>query len=136
MRDHGLSPALAALAAGAKREQVPPFAVEIAKPDLRPWREGNALPGVWTFSAAASGPHIAVAAVVHGNEIAGAAVLFMFGISFVALGYLGTQLPTPAYTIISQVCTLLYFSFFLLMPWWSAAGRFKPVPTRLTFTPH
>ena len=75
MRDDGLSPALAALAAGAKREQVPPFAVEVAKPDLRPWREGNALPGVWTFSAAASGPHIAVAAVVHGNEIAGAAVL-------------------------------------------------------------
>lgn len=63
-------------------------------------------------------------------------VYAVFGISFVALGYLGTQLPTPAYTIISQVCTLLYFSFFLLMPWWSAAGRFKPVPTRLTFTPH
>jgi ubiquinol-cytochrome c reductase cytochrome b subunit len=45
-------------------------------------------------------------------------------------------LPTPAYTLISQVCTLLYFSFFLLMPWWSTAGRFKPVPTRVTFHPH
>jgi predicted deacylase len=71
----GLSPALAALAAGAKRDAVPPFEVNIAKPDLRPWREGNALPGVWSFAAAASGPHIAVAALVHGNEIAGAAVL-------------------------------------------------------------
>jgi ubiquinol-cytochrome c reductase cytochrome b subunit len=60
----------------------------------------------------------------------------LFGLAFVALGYLGTQLPTPAYTMISQVCTLLYFSFFLLMPWWSAAGRFKPVPTRVTFHPH
>ncbi len=71
----GLSPALAALAAGAKREAVPPFEVNVAKPDLRPWREGNALPGVWSFAAAASGPHIAVVALTHGNEIAGAAVL-------------------------------------------------------------
>ncbi len=71
----GLSPALAALAAGAKRDAVPPFEVNVAKPDLRPWREGNALPGVWSFAAAASGPHIAVVALMHGNEIAGAAVL-------------------------------------------------------------
>ncbi|MCA1245551.1 cytochrome b N-terminal domain-containing protein [Massilia sp. MS-15] len=63
-------------------------------------------------------------------------VYIVFGLCFVALGYLGTQLPTPAYTIISQVATLLYFAFFLLMPWWSTMGRFKPVPTRLTFTPH
>ena len=70
-----LSPALAALAAGAKRDAVPPFEVNVAKPDLRPWRDGNALPGVWSFAAAASGPHIAVSALVHGNEICGAAVL-------------------------------------------------------------
>ncbi len=63
-------------------------------------------------------------------------VYVVFGLCFVALGYLGTQLPTPAYTIISQVATLLYFAFFLLMPWWSTMGRFKPVPTRVTFTPH
>ena len=73
--DGGLSPALAALAAGAKRDAVPPFDVNLAKPDLLPWRDGNALPGVWSFAAAASGPHIAVVALVHGNEIAGAAVL-------------------------------------------------------------
>ena len=77
MRDGegGLSPALAAIAAGAKRDAVPPFEVNIAKPELRPWREGNVLPGVWSFSAAASGPHVALVAVVHGNEIAGAALL-------------------------------------------------------------
>ena len=63
-------------------------------------------------------------------------VYALFALCFVTLGYLGTQLPTPAYTIISQVATLLYFAFFLLMPWWSTMGRFKPVPTRLTFTPH
>jgi ubiquinol-cytochrome c reductase cytochrome b subunit len=63
-------------------------------------------------------------------------VYIVFGVAFVALGYLGTQLPTPAYTLIAQVCTLLYFSFFLLMPWWSTMGTFKPVPKRVTFTPH
>jgi ubiquinol-cytochrome c reductase cytochrome b subunit len=63
-------------------------------------------------------------------------VYAVFFVAFLALGYLGTQLPTPAYTLIAQLATLLYFSFFLLMPWWSAMGRFKPVPKRVTFTPH
>jgi ubiquinol-cytochrome c reductase cytochrome b subunit len=63
-------------------------------------------------------------------------VYIVFGIAFVALGYLGTQLPTPAYTLVAQACTLIYFGFFLLMPWWSASGRFKAVPSRVTFTPH
>jgi ubiquinol-cytochrome c reductase cytochrome b subunit len=63
-------------------------------------------------------------------------VYALFGVSFLALGYLGTQMPTPALTTIAQVFTLLYFSFFLLMPWWSAMGTFKVVPKRVTFTPH
>jgi len=63
-------------------------------------------------------------------------VYAVFGLSFLTLGYLGTQAPTDAKTIVSQVCTLLYFSFFLLMPWWSAMGKFKQVPDRVTFHPH
>ena len=63
-------------------------------------------------------------------------VYIVFGISFVTLGYLGTQLPTAAFTMLSQLCTLLYFSFFLLMPWWSTMGTFKTVPKRVTFHPH
>ena len=63
-------------------------------------------------------------------------VYAVFFLAFLTLGYLGTQLPTPAYTLVAQACTLLYFSFFLLMPWWSAMGQFKPVPKRVTFTPH
>jgi ubiquinol-cytochrome c reductase cytochrome b subunit len=63
-------------------------------------------------------------------------VYLVFGLSFVTLGYLGTQLPTATFTLLSQVCTLLYFSFFLLMPWWSSMGTFKPVPKRVTFHPH
>jgi predicted deacylase len=49
--------------------------VQIAAPDLRPFLGGNALPGVWSFAAEAPGPHVAVVALVHGNEIAGAVVL-------------------------------------------------------------
>jgi ubiquinol-cytochrome c reductase cytochrome b subunit len=63
-------------------------------------------------------------------------VYAVFFIVFLVLGYLGTQAPTPAYTLVAQACTLLYFSFFLLMPWWSSTGRFKPVPSCVTFTPH
>jgi ubiquinol-cytochrome c reductase cytochrome b subunit len=63
-------------------------------------------------------------------------VYALFGLAFVTLGYLGTQPPSPIGGVVSQVCTLFYFGFFLLMPWWSTMGRFKPVPERVTFHPH
>lgn len=63
-------------------------------------------------------------------------VYVLFGIAFLTLGYLGTQPPTGARTLVSQVCTLFYFSFFMLMPWWSEMGTFKTVPERVTFHPH
>jgi len=63
-------------------------------------------------------------------------VMIIFGIAFVTLGYLGVEPPSPIRNIVSQVCAVLYFAFFLLMPWWSAMGTFKPVPKRVTFKPH
>jgi len=63
-------------------------------------------------------------------------VYILFGIAFLVLGYLGVQPPTATRTLVSQVCTFIYFGFFLLMPWWSRAGQFKPVPSRVTFHPH
>jgi ubiquinol-cytochrome c reductase cytochrome b subunit len=63
-------------------------------------------------------------------------VYLVFGIAFLALGYLGVQPPTPVGTLVAQVCTFIYFGFFLLMPWWSTMGRFSPVPDRVTFQPH
>jgi len=63
-------------------------------------------------------------------------VYIVFAITFVTLGYLGVQPPSPIRERISQVCAVIYFSFFLLMPWWSAMGTFKTVPKRVTFTPH
>ena len=39
----------------------------------------------------------------------------------------------PAGDAVAQIGTLIYFGFFLLMPWWSRAARFKQVPERVTF---
>jgi ubiquinol-cytochrome c reductase cytochrome b subunit len=63
-------------------------------------------------------------------------VYVVFFIVFLILGYLGVQPPTETKTLVAQVCTFIYFGFFLLMPWWSAMGSFKPVPDRVTFHPH
>jgi ubiquinol-cytochrome c reductase cytochrome b subunit len=60
----------------------------------------------------------------------------VFVINFLILGYLGVQPPSPVGERVSQVGTLFYFGFFLLMPWWSRLGEFKQVPSRVTFTPH
>ena len=60
----------------------------------------------------------------------------VFVFFFLVLGYLGSQPPSVAGNYVSQLGTLLYFGFFLLMPWWSRMGTFKPVPDRVTFVAH
>ncbi len=73
--DEALPPALAAIVAGLPSGVAPRLEVRIDTPDLRPWVAGNALQGVWSFVAEASGPHVAVVALTHGNEIGGAVLL-------------------------------------------------------------
>jgi ubiquinol-cytochrome c reductase cytochrome b subunit len=63
-------------------------------------------------------------------------LLMAFVVVFLVLGYFGTQPPSPVNERTSQIGTLLYFAFFLLMPWWSRMGEFKPVPSRVTFAAH
>ena len=63
-------------------------------------------------------------------------VYAVFVVVFLVLGYFGVQAPSPVSERLSQICTLLYFAFFLFMPWWSAMGTFKPVPDRVTFAAH
>lgn len=60
----------------------------------------------------------------------------VFVVWFVVLAYLGVQPPSPVGERVSQVGTLFYFGFFLLMPWWTRLGTPKPVPTRVNFKPH
>jgi ubiquinol-cytochrome c reductase cytochrome b subunit len=60
----------------------------------------------------------------------------VFVLFFVVLGYLGIQPPSPTGELVAQIGTLVYFGFFLLMPWWTRLGEFKPVPERVTFNAH
>jgi hypothetical protein len=55
---------------------LPSFDVRLTPPDIGPWIAGNTgVPGFTTRVAHAAGPHIALLAISHGNEIAGAIVL-------------------------------------------------------------
>ncbi|HYH42124.1 MAG TPA: cytochrome bc complex cytochrome b subunit [Burkholderiales bacterium] len=58
--------------------------------------------------------------------------LTLFVVIFLVLGYYGTQPVTDLGTRISQVGTMLYFAFFMLMPWYSRMDKARPVPARLT----
>ncbi len=49
--------------------------------------------------------------------------LALFAVTFLVLGWLGTRAPTTNLTIMAQFFTLIYFSFFLLYPSFSAAGQ-------------
>src|SRR5690606_19947892 len=60
----------------------------------------------------------------------------IFIVNFLVLGFLGTQPPSDAYNLTSQIGTLIYLGFFFLMPVWSRLGTFKPVPDRVTFHAH
>ena len=70
-----------------------------------------------------------------------------FVVSFLILGYLGTE-PTTVWgkfgkgvpiigdvevaTIVARLFTLVYFAFFLLMPWYSRRDKCQPEPERVT----
>ena len=58
--------------------------------------------------------------------------LALFVLSFIGLGYLGTQPATTIYTNIARVLSIIYFAFFLLMPWYTKWDRTKPEPERVT----
>ena len=78
--------------------------------------------------------------------------LALFVVAFVILGYLGIETTTvwgqfavtegslmdrlldtkDRATWVARVCTVLYFAFFILMPWYTARDEVKPVPDRVT----
>ena len=58
--------------------------------------------------------------------------LTIFAISFIVLGYLGATPATPTATIMARVFTILYFLFFLLMPFYTAIEKCKQPPERVT----
>jgi ubiquinol-cytochrome c reductase cytochrome b subunit len=60
----------------------------------------------------------------------------VFIVFFFILGWLGIEPPSDGKTLLAQIGTVYYFGFFLLMPWWSRLGEFKPVPDRVVFHAH
>ncbi|RMG34536.1 MAG: cytochrome b [Gammaproteobacteria bacterium] len=58
--------------------------------------------------------------------------LAIFAVTFIVLAYLGLQPATPTKTMLARIFTVVYFAFFLLMPWYSKIDKTKPVPERVT----
>ena len=58
--------------------------------------------------------------------------LLAFTVTFIILGVLGTQSVSPAKTLLAQVLTVIYFSYFILMPWYTSREKTFPVPERVT----
>ncbi len=63
---------------------------------------------------------------------------------FLVLGYLGTE-PITVWgqfgawlgnadraTVVARICTVIYFLFFILMPWYTSIDKNKPEPERVT----
>jgi ubiquinol-cytochrome c reductase cytochrome b subunit len=58
--------------------------------------------------------------------------LTTFVITFIALGWLGLQPAEGIYVLGARVFSVLYFMFFLLMPYYTTIDKTKPVPDRVT----
>ena len=74
--------------------------------------------------------------------------LTAFVVSFLVLGYLGT-VPSNVWgqfaanmpiiggadraTVVARIFTIIYFAFFILMPWFTSLDKTKPVPERVTY---
>ena len=58
--------------------------------------------------------------------------LFLFVVAFAVLSYLGTQSVSPLYTLLARIFSVIYFAFFILMPWYTRFDKTKPEPERVT----
>jgi len=90
------------------------FAASVAIPFILPWLDRSPVRS-WRYRGSLT-------------KIA----LTLFVPSFLILGYLGVKPPTEARTLLAQICTIIYFAFFLLMPIYSKLDSTKPVPERVT----
>jgi ubiquinol-cytochrome c reductase cytochrome b subunit len=58
--------------------------------------------------------------------------LAIFAVSFLVLMVLGLLPAEGLYVTLARIFTVLYFAFFLLMPFYTRMEATKPVPTRVT----
>ena len=60
------------------------------------------------------------------------AAILMLPAVFIILGYLGVKAPTPERTFLAQICTVLYFSYFIGIYFWTRMETTKLEPERIT----
>lgn len=58
--------------------------------------------------------------------------IVVFVVSFIGLGYLGSEPVSTLRTLLARIFTVGYFAFFLLMPIYSSIEKTKPLPERVT----
>ncbi|MGH8457519.1 MAG: cytochrome b, partial [Stenotrophobium sp.] len=58
--------------------------------------------------------------------------LALFTVAFAVLVYLGMHPVSPIHTLLARIGTIIYFGFFILMPWYSSIDKTKPEPERVT----
>ena len=58
--------------------------------------------------------------------------LLSFIVSFLILGVLGTQSVSPAKTLLAQIMTIVYFAYFVAMPWYTRKEVTAQPPERVT----
>ncbi|MEH6580398.1 MAG: ubiquinol-cytochrome c reductase [Halioglobus sp.] len=90
------------------------FAASVAVPFMLPWLDRSPVKS-WRY---------------RGNMTKISLIVFVA--TFLILGVLGVKSPTPARTFLAQICSIIYFGFFLLMPIWTSMEKVKPVPDRVT----
>ena len=59
--------------------------------------------------------------------------LMAFAVTFIGLGYLGLKPAEGTYVLMARILAVVYFAFFLLMPFYTRNERTRPVPERLTY---
>jgi ubiquinol-cytochrome c reductase cytochrome b subunit len=62
--------------------------------------------------------------------------LAVFTVSFLVLMFLGLQPAEGLYVALARIFTVLYFAFFILMPFYTKIDKVKPLPERLTYHAH
>ncbi len=91
------------------------FATSVALPIFLPWLDRSRVKSIryrgWMYKSA----------------------LALFVVSFVSLGWLGVQPAEGAYVIAARILAVIYFAFFLLMPYYTAIDKTKPVPERVIY---
>jgi ubiquinol-cytochrome c reductase cytochrome b subunit len=62
--------------------------------------------------------------------------LTLFAISFLVLMYLGLQPAEGLYVILARIFSVIYFLFFILMPFYTRMEQVKTPPERVTYHAH